>query len=348
MKPEAFDAPAPADEPRKLIGIDFANMAAHLSDAHVIKGLAGRNGSVGIIGPTGSGKTFCATDMAVHIAASRPWRGHSVNGGLVVYAALEGPVSAENRFVACRVGLKLDAGIPLRLTPGPVNLRDPTDVALLVDFIRVAETDHGERAVAVFIDTLARAMAGGDENGSEDMGALIRGADAVRLATGATLFLVHHMGKDEGRGARGHSSFKAALDTELEISVQGDVRVASITKQRDLPSGARFAFSLESIELGRDNDGEPVTSCVCRPVDQPPESRRAPSGKNQTALLAALMEWHRAHTDVDVVSSIELQAMAKTQGLARKRLQEATEGLQKFGWLVPSVGGFRFLPEVSP
>jgi hypothetical protein len=345
MKAETFDAPPLQDEPRKLVGIDFADMAAHLSDGHVIKGLVGRNGSIGIIGPTGSGKTFFAADLAVHIAASKSWRSLTVVGGLVVYAALEGPVSAENRFVACRVGLHLDPGIPLRLTPGPVNLRDSLDVVLLIEFVRQAESDHGEKVAAIFVDTLARAMAGGDENGPEDMGALIRGADSVRLATGASVFLVHHLGKDEGRGARGHSSFKAALDTEIEITIQGDVRIATVTKQRDLPCGTRFAFRLEPIKLGNDTDGDAVTSCICQPTEQPSDPRRAPSGKNQTALLAALMEWHRAHPDADIVSSVELQAMAKTQGLARKRLQEATEGLQKFGWLIPSVGGFRFCPE---
>lgn len=335
------------DEPRTLKGVDFADMQPHLADGYVVKGLAGKSGSVGIIGPTASGKTFLAADLAVHIAAKQPWRGHAVRGGLVIYAALEGPVSAENRFVACRIGGGFARSIPLRLTPGPVNLRDPADVDVLIKFIRQAESDYGEKCVAVFIDTLSRAMAGGDENGPEDMGALIRGADVVRLATGATFFLVHHLGKDEGRGARGHSSFRAALDTEIEVSLQGDMRVATVTKQRDLPAGTRFGFRLEPVELGRDDDGEPVTSCVVREVDELPSVRRQPSGKNQTALHAALQEWNRAHPDTDIISSIEMRAMAKAQGLPRKRLQEAVDGLEKFGWVQPCVGGFRILPEVT-
>lgn len=334
-------------EAQGLLGIDFADMRAHLTDGHTVKGLAGKNSIVSLVGATGSSKTFLSIDLAVHIAARKRWRGCSVDGGLVVYAALEGSASAENRFVACRAGLHIEAGIPLRLTPGPINLRDPVDVALLIEFVRKAESDHGEKCVAVFIDTLSRAIAGGDENAPDDMGALIAGADAVRLATGATLFLVHHLGKDESRGARGHSSFRAALDTEIEISVQGDVRVATVTKQRDLPAGRRFAYTLKPIELGLDLEQEAVTSCVVEPVDELPNARRQPSGKNQTTLLAALQEWQRQHPDNPVLTTAELREIGKVQELPRKRLQEAVAGLEKFGWLAPSVGGFRFIPEAS-
>jgi hypothetical protein len=337
------------DEPRTLRGIDFGDMQPHLLDGYLIKGLLGRNALVAIIGTSGSGKTFFAADIAVHIAARQSWRGHAVDGGLVIYAALEGPVSAENRFVACRTGGGFAPTTPLRLTPGPVNLRAPEDVAALIAFAKQAESDFGEKCVAVFIDTLSRAIAGGDENGPEDMGALIAGADAVRAATGATVVLVHHFGKDESRGGRGHSSFKCALDTEIEVSGLTDPRIVTVTKQRDLPAGTRFAFCLKVVELGRDNDGDPVTTCIVKPTDPPATERQQPAGKNQAALLAGLTEWQRQHPEADIISGIELREIGKAQGLPRKRLHEAIGGLEKFGWVQPCIGGFRILPEaISP
>jgi hypothetical protein len=334
-------------EAKALPGIDFCDMRAHLSDSYVVKGLISRGSTVAIIGPTGSGKTFCTTDLAVHIAASRHWRRRRVAGGLVVYAALEGPASAENRFVACRDELGIDPGIPLRLTPGPVNLRNLEDVALLIAFVKQAERDFRTRCAIVIIDTLSRAIAGGDENAPEGMGALVTGADTVRLATGAAVLLVHHTGKDESRGSRGHSNFPAAIDTEIAISMQGDLRVATVTKQRDFPSGERFAFRLRVVELGHDNDGDAVTSCVIEPVDELPAPRREVSGKNQTALLAAIQEWHRAHPDRPTLTSLELRQIGTAQKIAPKRLQEAAQGLERFGWLRPAVGGWIFLPEAS-
>jgi hypothetical protein len=335
-----------AAQPRRLSGTDFGDMEPHLADGYLVKGLLSSNSLAAIIGVTGCGKTFFATELAVHIAAGRAWRGHRVHGGLVAYAALEGPASAENRFVAAGRRHELAATLPLRLTPGPVNLRDAVDVALLIAFVRDAETAFQCKCAAVFIDTLSRALAGGEENNSEDMGALIVGADAVRLATGATVILVHHLGKDEGRGARGHSSLKAALDTEIEITNKDGLRIATATKQRDLPGGTRYAFRLEVVELGRDSDGDQVTSCtVAHEENAPAADRRQPTGKNQTALVTALQEWKRQHPDSEIVSTLELREIAKAQGVNLKRLPEVIEGLVRAEWLQPSVGGHKLLPE---
>lgn len=331
-----------------LSGIDFAEMQPHLKDGYSIKGLITPNSLVGIIGQSGSGKTFFATDLAMHAAAGRRWRFKNVRSGLVVYAALEGPVSAENRFVAARDRSGFEKCIPLRLTPGPINLRSPSDVTLLLEFIREAEASHDTKCSMIFVDTLSRALAGGDENGPEDMGALIAGADSVRLATGAVVVLVHHVGKDESRGARGHSSLKAALDTEIEVTVRDKLHVATVTKQRDLPSGDQYPFRLTTVDLGFDEDGDPVTSCVVEPVDEVPSQRMQPRGKHQTSLLAALQEWHRAHPDRNSISSIEFRALAKAQGIDRRRLQDATEALERFGWLKSEAAGFQIIEDTKP
>ncbi len=47
-------------------------------------------GSGVIYGRSGSGKTFAAIDLCCHVAAGRPWRGHTTKGGTVAYVALEG------------------------------------------------------------------------------------------------------------------------------------------------------------------------------------------------------------------------------------------------------------------
>jgi hypothetical protein len=189
---ESLDRPDAAT--RSLAGVSFSDMQPHLADSYLVKQLLMPHTLVGMIGASGSGKTFFATDLALHIAAGRSWRDARVRGGPVVYGALEGPASAENRFVAARKDGGYGAGIPLRLTAGPINLRDPAHVGRLIEFIRDTQSLYGQPCAAVFVDTLSRAMSGGEENGSEDMGKLIAGADAVRLTTGATVILVHHLG----------------------------------------------------------------------------------------------------------------------------------------------------------
>jgi hypothetical protein len=118
----------------------------------------------------------------------------------------------------------------------------------------------------VVIDTLSRAMQGGNENASEHMGAFVINVDKLRIATGAHVMIVHHSGKDKAKGARGHSLLRAATDTEIEVEA-GQVKA---TKQRDLELPKPMPFRLESIEIGRDSEGEVVTSAVALLGERPP------------------------------------------------------------------------------
>ena len=79
--------------------------------------------------------------------------------------------------------------------------------------------EKGEIALIV-VDTLSRAMAGANENTSEDMSQFIKNCDILRNISNAHLMIVHHTGKDAAKGARGSSALKAALDTEIELDVQ--------------------------------------------------------------------------------------------------------------------------------
>ncbi len=137
-------------------------------------------------------------------------------------------------------------------------------------------------------------MAGGNENGPEDMTAFISNVDAMRAATGAHCMLVHHSGKDVAAGARGHSSLRAATDTEIEmeLSKEDGLRFARATKQRDMETGAEFAFKLDVITLGVDQDGDDVTTCVIEPVqgEEIADAKRKPMSKNGKLLVECFMQ----------------------------------------------------------
>ena len=90
------------------------------------------------------------------------------------------------------------------------------------------------------------------------MGAFIRNVDRIRSATKAHVLTVHHTGKDEARGSRGHSSLPAAVDTEIKVA---DKKIIT-TKQRDMDKAAPIGFDVKTVEVGRDGSGRPVTSLV--------------------------------------------------------------------------------------
>jgi hypothetical protein len=163
-----------------------------------------------------------------------------------------------------------------------INLLDPdADRTKLVATIQAATAKMRIPVRLVVIDTLSRALAGGNENAPNDMGALVKSCDYIRQAVNAHIALIHHSGKDLALGARGHSLLRAATDTEIEISRPdtSSPSVARVTKQRELEIEGSFAFTLKTVNLGNNRRGKPVTSCVVEPADNTcavkPRVRRA-------------------------------------------------------------------------
>ena len=116
----------------------------------------------------------------------------------------------------------------------------------------------------VVVDTVSRALAGGDENSPGDMGAIVCSLDRLRDEFNCHVLAVHHLGKDATRGARGHSRLTCNLDTVIEVTRDEASKISSavIKNQRDGPLGGQFDFQMRPVELGRDEDLDPVTSCV--------------------------------------------------------------------------------------
>jgi hypothetical protein len=312
----------------------------------VIKGLIAPNSLIVIYGESNSGKTYFAFGLAVDIASGRHWRGRKVEKGLVMYIAGEGEAGIKNRIAAHRERSLLADGAPLAIVRRAADfLATAGDVSDLIDLIAAAETECGEKCSLIVVDTLSRAMAGADENSAEAMTTVIANADLVRRETGAAVAFIHHAGKDAARGARGHSSLRAAADTEILVEGQSGRRTATVVKQRDLPGGEVFGFDLDVVHLGTDAEGDPVTACVVRQSDDAeiaPKSK--PGGRNQEKAITALREWCRAN-DGDHIPADALTAAFKSQGITRQRKPEVLNWLVNAGMLAPSVGGHRLNKE---
>lgn len=283
-EPEPFIPMQEASRPRQATArapfglIWFHEIEPRLDALDFVQGfLTEAAGSV-VYGDSNAGKTFMATDLALHVAAGKRWMGRRVEQGGVVYCVLEGGFGFQNRVEAWRRAQGLhDARIPFAAIQAPINmLNAEADVAALVASIQAAAAHIEMPVKLVVIDTLARALAGGDENSPEDMGALVKNMDAVRHETGAHVMFIHHSGKDQARGARGHSSLRAAIDTEVEVTAdeESGARQAKVVKQRDLPKGQMVHFTLKVVELGENRHGETVTSCVVEASDEAPAASR--------------------------------------------------------------------------
>lgn len=240
---------------------------------YTMKGYLPANSLCSIYGPSGSYKSFLAVSWACHIAAGHKWAGRSVNGGSVLYVVGEGGIGVPRRIKAWEVAHndtnRLDN---LYLVNRPVFPVRKEEVSQVVLAARQVEAATGKPVRFIVIDTLARCFGGNDENDARDMGAFIEGCDTIKRETGATLLVVHHSGKDDSKGARGSSAFRASLDAEYSVRREGDggAIILTCTKMKDSEEPAQAAFDLRTVELFTDSDNELVCSLVVRDVPREP------------------------------------------------------------------------------
>lgn len=245
----------------------------------LIKGVLPRVGIASVYGPPSVGKSFLANDMLYAIAAGEQWQGFKTKQAPVVIVCLEGEGGLATRVNAHQAKHGPISPQVLFLTGG-FSFMNEADTAGLADAIKAAGAING----AILIDTLNRAAPGIDENSSEGMGRVIEGAKRLQALVGGLVILVHHSGKDASKGLRGHSSLHAALDAAIEVSRNGDERIWRITKSKDGLDSIERQFRLEVVEVGIDEDGDSINSCVVVPSKSAFESvafARVPKGGNQ-------------------------------------------------------------------
>lgn len=265
---------------KRLKAIQGSKSDWRLSGEPLIKGLIDKKSIAVVYGQSNVGKSFVATDMAGHVAQGTNWGEHKVREKMgVLYICAEAGMSYGRRLSALRSRLGVPDGASLKEWPfeyvamGVNLLNEKDDVQDIVALVKEQEEKSGVRVGLVVIDTLATTFSGGNENSSEDMGRFIDNMKWIQEAGECAVLIVHHSGKDQAAGARGHSSLRAATDTELEVKSDSrgerEYREIKVKKQREGRSNEVIEFALSVHILGIDDDGDEVTTCnVILPTDQ--------------------------------------------------------------------------------
>lgn len=243
----------------------FCDIEPQLTGLWLIKRLLPAEGLALIYGHPGCGKSFLALDMSFHIALGRDWHGRRVKQGFVIYIGAEGLAGVRNRVTAFRFHTGVEDAA-FSLIPTPIDMQAPdADVNRLAEVIR-SETKHfGMAPALIVIDTLSKTFGAGKEN-TDDMATYIANCGRIAAEFKCCVMPVHHRPKDaESEEPRGHGSLKGGVDTVILVEA-GPTKKARLTKQKDGELGDAILFKLRSIELGEDEDGEPVTSCVVEPA----------------------------------------------------------------------------------
>lgn len=279
--PAGPEAPqAPHVEPLQFI------TAAQIKDlppvAWRVKNVFPAQGVAAIYGPPASGKSFLSLDLAAAIASGRDWFGHKCAATQVFYINLEGSGALKNRIAAWEQEREKPFPDAVVFFLGAFNLLENMDSL-------VAAIPHG---AVVIVDTLAAAAPGFDENSGADMGRAIEALGRVAREKNGLAVVVHHSGKDASRGLRGHSSLLGALDTVVSVDRAGlsTTRQWTLVKSKDAEDGLTCQFTLHRVELGIDEDGYTVTSCIVRRLEVEQRSASPRMSRSMKYGLASLVE----------------------------------------------------------
>ncbi|MDD2870342.1 AAA family ATPase [Neomegalonema sp.] len=238
-------------------------------------------GQLGVLfGAPKTGKSFIALDMALKIAHGWEWMGKPVRKSSVFYIAAEGGEGVKKRVALwAQEHPGRDPRAPFFMAPQRFDFFEGgEEIDRLADWINAAAPFAGAPFGLIVVDTLARVFGAGDENAAADMGRIIESCDRLKAATGACVLLVHHAGKDRGRGMRGHSSLFGAVDSVLETAPEQDeegnevrdVKRLTLRDQKDGEAGENLLIRLRQATFDQsrhggaidDLSGAPATSCV--------------------------------------------------------------------------------------
>lgn len=309
----------------------------------VVPGVLPDRGIAAIYGDPSSGKTFLAIDLASRISLGLgPWFNREVEKRQVIYIALEGGRGIKKRLDAWDKANGTTSTVQTILQP--FSLLADGDVEGMCNSI----ASNCAKGAVVFIDTLAQASPGADENTSTDMGKVLAASQRIAAEIEGLVILIHHSGKDTSRGLRGHSSLNGAMDAVIGVSRNKatGMRTWHVTKMKDADDGATGLFELNVEQLGLDQKGEIITSCSVKDVTGFFSNKPAPKvklGRNQAAVLSAIKSIGAAGDNWTEGALMEIAKGALTKVAAKNRstrAKEAVTSLCEAGHLSIDEGGY--------
>lgn len=195
-----------------------------------------------IYGPPGSYKSYIAMDIALALATetNKQWSVPAKHN--VLYLAGEGQSGfVHNRIAAwieywrpndndsdvATYGFRMfELGVP---AIGNVEhwdaIRDDIDASGFIPSL-------------IIVDTMARLIAGMDENSAKDITLITSFLESIALRYQCFVLGIHHTGKDVAKGARGSSAFLANMDSVFQVTKLDNRISLQVKKHRDADSNS--------------------------------------------------------------------------------------------------------------
>jgi putative DNA primase/helicase len=144
------------------------------------------------------------------------------------------------------------------------DLNTPNGYMKVIEAVSALETPPR----LIVVDTLHRFL-DGDENSAQDAKTMLDACNALMAEFNCSVLLVHHTGVSEEaqHRARGSSAWRGALEIEISVTPpkrDGDSIQVIQRKAKDSEVAQPVYIDLTTVDIKgwKDEDGDPVSSCV--------------------------------------------------------------------------------------
>jgi hypothetical protein len=291
---DALSGEPDAPKPSQLRFLTPSECASAPSRGYVVKGLLAPADVACVFGAPGAGKSLISPHIGYAVANGGLAFGMRTCPGKVFYVAAEDPHGMRGRVSALK--LRHGDAPDFTLVEGVSDLLAKESPDLKALYVAVAE----HRPALLFIDTLAMAFPGLEENSADEMGRVV--AIARKLAShGSAVVLIHHDTKAQGPTPRGHSLLNGALDVALQLFPKDENGVVRgrLTKNRNGSCDRDIAFRIATEVMGEDEDGDAITYALVTELALGSAPKRI---KLSTSERAALDQLHQLHNGNGQVS----------------------------------------------
>lgn len=312
--PDDFELLVEVPKPSKLQWV--GDMPEPKPFQWIIEGFIPRCEVFALYGAPKAGKSYVLLDMALSVARGEPWQGRATEQGPVVWVAAEGDYSTRLRIWNYMQQRKCPPP-PLHLYRYAPQLGRAGDVQELLEAVEPIQPS------LILIDALIGVTRGMDENGREVAEVLQRAATLLNQATGATVGVIHHAGKDPNRGMRGSTAILGVVEAALRVSHHkpSDTRTLLLEDGRDVEGGNEFHFHIDTV------DGWDIV-----PATAPREVAGAPKGKYKKAMFEAATANGGRTTKTAVLAALKLEFPEDKPETLQDRLTAAWKAASQEGW----------------
>jgi AAA domain len=206
----------------------------------------------------------------------------------------------------------------------PLALSLPDRLFLLIETLREFKPD------IIVTDTLNAYFGGGDENSTQDMSRWCAAVRYLRDELGCAVVVIHHTGHGDAGRERGSIVLRASADVLIQVAKDegaGELVGFQVIAARDLePMEGAIALKLTRHETEwRDEDGEPLVSCVVLAADRSvtlPGRGGRPLGQAQADVLQAVRDLAKAAKPEPngeaILARHDATALAQERGRSRQ------------------------------